>query len=323
MARSGEWADWAVSFVNGLYGDRLSRRGNGLAQEMAFYHAGRPLALTPTALAAAHPHPTGKLCVLVHGLSCHEGVWSYHDPDHPVRAVTYGTLLQADLGYTPFAVRYNTGLALAQNSRSLALLLDALAAAYPREIEEIVLIGHSMGGLLFAGAATHSAQGGAATHSAQEGAGWVGRVRRAVYLGTPHDGADLAALTHTAAAVLHAVPTVATRLVGDYLDLRSQGVKDLRLGGRADPHAAPLPGAPGSAARPHALAHARHHLAVGTLAESPGHLASVLLGDGLVRAPHAGAGQYDVAHFPRTHHMQLPRNPAVYRQIRRWCGESL
>ena len=138
------WGDTAASFLNGCFGDYLSDRDNGLAIDMAFYRNNLPLKLSPEALNAACPSPTGKLCVLVHGLCCHEGAWGFPG-DH---ARSYGSALQHDLGYTPFSLRYNTGLPIAYNGQTLDTLLERLLAAYPVPVDDLVLIGHSMGGLV-------------------------------------------------------------------------------------------------------------------------------------------------------------------------------
>ena len=136
------WGATAASILNGCFGDYLNDRDNGLAIDMAFYQNNRPLELSADALRAACPNPTDKLCVLVHGLCCHEGVWDF--PGDPVRS--YGRALQHDLGYTPFALRYNTGLPIPYNGQVLDTLLEQLLAAYSGPVDELILIGHSMGG---------------------------------------------------------------------------------------------------------------------------------------------------------------------------------
>jgi hypothetical protein len=73
------WVDLAISALNGAVGDALHARGNGLAIAMAFHDTDGPLALEPDALAAALPAPTGKLCILVHGLCVNERVWRYRE----------------------------------------------------------------------------------------------------------------------------------------------------------------------------------------------------------------------------------------------------
>ena len=312
------------SILNGALGDYLTQRQNGLAIDMAFYHAGRPLALTPVSLAGVYPTLTGRLCILVHGLGCHEGVWAFRQTDQNPEEQSYGTLLQAECGYTPFYLRYNTGLHISQNGRSLDRLLGQLVDNYPLPVEEVILIGHSMGGLVLRSACHYGAE---------EEAAWVRRVTHAIYLGTPHDGAYLEHVGHAAATVLQAVPHPVTRLIGNIVNLRSQGIQDLRYGNLVDEDWAGGTTAIGHDPRRPIpwLATARHYLAVGTLAEDPESSVNALLGDALVWAAHAHGpswqGQGDTAddnvrRFPRVHHLALARHPDVYEQIKLWCTED-
>jgi pimeloyl-ACP methyl ester carboxylesterase len=287
-----------ASIVNGCFGDYLSQRENGLAIDMAFYQHNRPLPLTPEALRDAFPAPTGKLCVLVHGLCCHEGAWDY--PDSPARS--YGSALHADLGYTPLFLRYNTGLPIPYNGKALDALLDQLLAAYPLPVEELVLIGHSMGGLVLRGACHFGAEREAA---------WVAKVSRVFYIGTPHEGAALEKVGHLVNSILHAVPNPVTHLLGDVANQRSQGIKDLR-------HGTVLEGAAGIAAVPW-LAGAQHYMIAGTVTDDPEHLVTRLFGDGLVQPPQAGE---NVRLFPGIDHMQLAHDDAVYDQIKTWCASA-
>jgi len=287
-----------ASIVNGCFGDYLSQRDNGLAIDMAFYQHNRPLPLTSEALREAFPAPTGKLCVLLHGLCCHEGSWDY--PDNPARS--YGSALQADLGFTPLFLRYNTGLPIPYNGKALDTLLEQLLAAYPLPVEELVLLGHSMGGLVLRGACHFGAERGAA---------WVGKVSRVFYIGTPHEGAVLEQVGHLVNSILHAVPNPITHLIGNVANQRSQGIKDLR-------HGTVLEGAAGIAAVPW-LAGAQHYMIAGTVTDDPEHLAAKLFGDGLVQPPQAGE---NVRLFPGIDHMQLAHDDAVYKQIKTWCASA-
>ena len=326
-----KWAAWATSVLNGMWGDYLAAHDNGLAVEMAFYQGGRPLALECSALCAAHAQPTPRLCILVHGLGCNELLWQFAPPaqagqpeGEPAEeaasveahtAVDYGQLLQAELGCTPFYVRYNTGLSVAANGRSLGRLLEALCTCYPVPVEEILLIGHSMGGLVVRSACHYAVQHNEA---------WVQRVKHIFYLGTPHDGADLARLAHATEAVLRAVPNPITHIIGDVFGLRSQGIKDLSHGTLLEPdviddgcddcthhHQRAVPWLP----------HAQHYLAAGTVHGDANHIASVLLGDGLVGAPANVGNAVPPDHirlFPGVSHMQLARRQEVYQQIKTW-----
>jgi len=242
--------------------------------------------------------PTRRLCVLLHGLCCHEGVWNY--PDDPTRS--YGNALRDDLGYTPLFLRYNTGLPIPYNGKLLDRLLEELLLAYPETVDEIVLIGHSMGGLVLRGACHLGAERSAA---------WVGKVSRVFYIGTPHEGAALEQVGHLVNSILHAVPNPITHLLGDVANQRSQGIKDLR-------HGTVLNGVAGVAAVPW-LASAQHYLIAGTVTDDPEHLAARLFGDGLVQPPQAGD---NVRLFPGLGHMDLAHDDAVYGQIRTWCAST-
>jgi len=290
-----------VSILNGMIGDYLQQRGNELAIGMSFRHRGRPLALDAASLRAAYPALTNKLCVLVHGFCCNESVWTFPGAARGREHGNYGTRLQRDGGYTPFYVRYNTGLPIAESAAHLAALLAELAAGYPLPIAEITLIGHSMGGLVIRGACDPARAG---TLS------WMARVRRVIYIGTPHDGADLERFAHGATGALKAFPGHVTQLIGDILNLRSRGTKDLGAG-----HA---PSTEGAAPW---LDSARHYLLMGTLTKDPKHPVGRIFGDALVRVPVAKeAPEPEVIVFPGVHHLALAHDAAVYRCIRQICA---
>ena len=299
---AASWSERGISVLNGVVGDYLDRNRNGLAIPMAFVQDMQPLALTASALRAAQPSLTGKLVVLVHGWCCNEDVWRSRKDGE-----TYAIRLQRDRGYTPFAVRYNSGMPIADNGAAFASLLTTLADVYPRPIDDIVLIGHSMGGLVIRSACQFGAEANAT---------WLSRIRHIFYLGTPHDGADLERFAQGATVAMTSSRNPITRLLGRMLDVRSAGVRDLhdgetKAGAGSEGTQAPLPW----------LATARHHRLVGTLTSNPEDAVSKTFGDGLVRVPAGPEGtppgemHPDVAVFPGIHHMQLARDPALYAAI--------
>ncbi|MEO6566080.1 MAG: alpha/beta hydrolase [Casimicrobiaceae bacterium] len=302
------WSERGISILNGVVGDYLDRRSNGLAIPMSFVHEGAPLIVNAHALKVAQPVLTGKVVVLVHGWCCNEDVWRF-----PGDGATYATKLQRDAGYTPFAARYNTGMPVAESGAALDQHLTALVKVYPCPVETLVLVGHSMGGLVLRSACEHGARAGAA---------WLPHVRHAFYLGTPHDGADLERFAHGATEALASTRNPVTRLIGRVLGVRSAGVKDLRGGGTSSTASGtePLATVPW-------LATAKHHRLVGTLTDNPRHPVSKVLGDGLVRVPGGSAdgnamAAPDVTVFTGVHHLQLARDPAVYTAILAACSSA-
>jgi triacylglycerol lipase len=317
----GKKLEATLAILNGAIGDYLARKGNGLATETTFLSrpgAERPLPLERAALEGALPGASGRVALLVHGLMCTETIWEMADGSD------YGARLALDLGFTPIYLRYNSGLAIADSGARLSAALAALAAGYPRPLEEIVPIGFSMGGLVVR----------SACHVASlEASPWLSHVRRAIYVGTPHLGAPLERVGRSVARVLRAIEDPYTRLVGEIADLRSDGMKDLgdadlrhedrsARAGRVrlrDPRH-PVPLLPGI----------QHFLVAGSLTETvPGALAA-FFGDALVPLESATAGLVDPTSdvLPPDHvkilrgrsHMMLPCDPEVYEVIRGWCG---
>ena len=324
--RAAQWAASGVSILNGVFGDYLHRHQNGLAIDMALFHRDQPLPLDRAALLAAFPDTDGRLCIFLHGLCCNERAWIFDATDHQGDAgdadVTYGSLLHAETGLTPLFLRYNTGRPIAESGTHFADLLDALMAAFPVAVKEIVLIGHSMGGLVIRSACELAAQEQA--RGAGRGA-WLDNVTKAIYIGTPHEGADLEKFAHATASVLAAVPNQVTRLIGDVLNLRSEGIKDLRHGhapAEDDQAGKSKPAAPTPIKQPDRIA---HYLVAGTLNEDPQHVVSQLFGDGLVRVPGGtaqGSGLPDdhIKVFPGVHHMALAHDHDVYLQLKKWIS---
>ena len=209
----GSKLDQTLAVLNGLVGDYLVREENPLATEMGCYRDGAPVVLDVASLARTYPDAGPRAAVFVHGVMTTESVWRFAD------GRDYGSRLQASREITPFYVRYNTGRPIADNGVALAQLLDALVAAYPVPLSELILVGYSMGGLLLR-SACHVA--------ATQQLAWLARVKRAIYVGTPHLGAPAERVGRLVTKVLHTIPDPYTRLIGDLSNLlRSAGLKDL------------------------------------------------------------------------------------------------
>jgi hypothetical protein len=308
--------------VNGLWGDAVAAREPALALPMAVRSAGLDVVMDRAGVGAAFPEATPRLAVFLHGwCESDQSWWRASGGPGPTRS--YGERLQAELGITPVYVRYNSGLRVSDNGRLLAGLIESLVAAWPGPVDDIALVGHSMGGLV-ARSACHQGTDAAMT--------WVPTARTLVTLGTPHHGAPLEKAVHLATWLASQAPE--GRPLASLVNARSQGVKDLRFGAivRADwdghdpdellgDHRTDVP-FPG---------HVRHHWVAACLAGDHGHPIARAIGDGLVRVPSAsGRGRArrlpfapgSGAHVNGTGHLALLNHPHVYSRLRDWLAAA-
>lgn len=311
--------DAVVAALYGVLGDHLAATGNPLAIPMRLRHEGEPLALGRRALQRRLPHASGRVLVLAHGLCMNDRQWRYGGHDH-------GAALARDLGYTPLYLHYNTGRRISDNGRQLSALLERLVAAWPVPIDELVIVGHSMGGLVARAACV------VAEEQRDDGRDvrWLPQLRKLVFLGTPHHGAPLERAGSWVDLLLGASPyTAPFARLGR---IRSAGIRDLRHGNvrasdwrgrtadtREDGRSpAPLP--------PHVSGYA----VAGTAQAPREDLAhTTLRGDGLVQVASA-FGQHPQRRFTlripatrralvhRTNHLELLGSDEVYAHLRRW-----
>lgn len=208
--------DAALAALNGVLGDHLERTGNPLAVPMRLRRDGIPLRLQREALGAALPQAAGRLLVQVHGLCMNDHQWLRNGHEH-------GAMLERELGYSALRLHYNSGRHIAHNGRDLADLLECLVAEWPLAVTELVLLGHSMGGLVARSAIHH---GRAAGHA------WCARLSALATLGSPHHGAGAERIgNHVQAAIALSPYSAPLARLGA---LRSAGITDLRHGNLVD-----------------------------------------------------------------------------------------
>ncbi len=304
--------DTALAVLNGVLGDHLEATGNPLAIPMSLRRGGLPLELHAAAIRRAIPTAQRRVLIQAHGLCMHPRQWARGGTDH---VATLGH----ELGYTNLHLHYNSGLHIAANGRILAGMLETLVAEWPVPLEELVIVGHSMGGLV-ARSACH--YGEAAGHA------WPRRVRKLVFLGTPHHGSPLERAGNGLDTLLGLSPY--TRPFTRLGRTRSAGITDLRFGilleedwrerdryapMREDPRTpVPLP----ADVACYTVAAVREDARVARI-----------LGDGLV--PLASAlGEHEddrfALNFPAAHrwvgpglsHLDLLSSPQVFAQVGRW-----
>lgn len=292
------------SIANGVLGDKLARWNNALASPLAIHDAdGAPLDL-----AELKDSTDCGLVLFAHGLCLSELEWQ--NPEHQ-KFVDELKARGHAIGY----VRYNSGRAIYENGRDLAMLLGA-------HIDEnsppLILIGHSMGGLVFRSAWEQARR---------EDQGWLKRVCHTAFLGTPHHGSPLEKAGNLANALLSVTPyTLPLMRLGN---IRSRGIKDLRYGCI-------------TAEETSLTDDERHRDPRETVHALPGHIDTLmisaamedargrsLLGDGLVpvfsaRGEHDDpalsleAPRLERVHIEPLGHMALLSDARVYKELRRW-----
>ncbi len=290
----GPYIDQLQATVNGFWGDYLSRRGNDLDLGMT--------------IPAAISNPTNKICVFVHGLAMTESIWS-----------TFGPRLRDDLGFTPIYLRYNSGRHISENGQALAALLTEVLDKYPMPVEEIALVGHSMGGLVARSAAHYGRE-----HDEP----WIARLRHVACLGSPNLGAPLEQAVNLVAGTLKSVDAAGAQVPAELLSSRSAGIKDLRHGYTVDEEwTGKDPDAVFADARRNVplVDGVGYYFLAATIARDPEHPLGRLVGDFLVQLPSASGQASEAARkvhfsggavFPGMNHLHLTNHPDVYEALR-------
>lgn len=313
---SSEKREAMLAALNGVFGDYLRATDNPLTIAMQVRAAGAPVAVTRSALAAAFPDPGRKLAVLVHGLCMNDLQWTRRGHDH-------GAALARDLGYTPIYLHYNSGRHISTNGREFGDLVETLLNEWPEPVERLVIIGHSMGGLVARSAYHYAAQAG---HS------WPQRLDDLVFLGTPHLGAPLERAGAWVDFLLGISPyTAPFARLGK---VRSAGIKDLRHGHLRDEdwQAKEAPTRARHASGPLALPDGVRCFAMAaSKQERPNSTATRNRGDGLVPVASALGRHRDAARdlgIPEARrwvgygvgHFDLLNRIEVYDQLRTWLA---
>jgi len=295
--------------LNGVFGDHLHATANPLATPMTLRRGGKTVFEQATGRAdlPANPRPV----ILIHGLCMNDLQWNSQGHDH-------GQALAGDLGVAPLYLRYNTGRRISDNGRELANLLQSMVEHWPGQLDELALVGHSMGGLLIR----------SACHYAQvENHDWIDRLGTAIFLGSPHHGAPLERIGNLAGRLLEASPYSAP--IARLGRLRSAGIRDLRHGNllESDWEQAQEDAVGDHRQRVDIPAGINAHAFAASRSQKPAHRASELRNDGLVPVQSALGQHRDQARcialpedrqhlFCDTNHFQLLSSPTVYRRLR-------
>lgn len=317
--------DSAISALNGIFGDSLKQMDNQLAEDMTLRHNGEVLRFDHRKMMEQLAAEGDELCIFVHGLACTEWSWNLSSEEHYGTPETnYGTLLRDELGLSCLYLRYNTGLHISENGHALATLISDLYHHYPRPIKRLILVGHSMGGLVSRSACHY---GAIQNHP------WTDRVTQVVCLGSPHLGAPLEKAGHLLTGILRRIELPSTQIPARIIDGRSAGIKDLRFGYVV--HEDWIGKDPDALFQDHRtnisfLPKARYHYVASTVSKEPTHPLGRVMGDWLVRLHSASGNDADQNRkvpfeeengviLGGVNHIQLANHPEVYRHLLKWC----
>jgi pimeloyl-ACP methyl ester carboxylesterase len=297
--------DALVAALNGVLGDHLVATGNPLAIPMSLRQGGQPLV----------PMPARRLLVLIHGLCMDDLQWNRKGHDH-------GAALARDLGFTPIYLHYNSGLHVSTNGRAFADLIEDMVKQWPVPIEEMGILGHSMGGLV-----TRSA----CHYGRDAGHDWLRHLTKIVFLGTPHHGSVLERGGIRLDSILGS--TRFTAPLGRVGKIRSAGINDLGHGNLLDEdwQGHDRSEASEDLRRPVPLPEGVQCYAMAAAARGAGTLRSRLVGDGLVSV-NSALGRHEESSralpipesrqwiAPDMKHFDLLSRPEAYEKIREWLA---
>jgi pimeloyl-ACP methyl ester carboxylesterase len=314
-----------LAALSGAFGDALEREGSPLAVRLAIRQGGHEVPMDCEAMARAFPAATPRVAVFTHGLCESEAGWHLGAERHyGDTRVWHGSRLRDDLGFTPVTVRMNSGLHVSDNGRRLAELLDRLDGCWPLPVEEILLVGHSMGALV---------NRSACHYGMEDSHPWVERVSNVVALGAPHLGAPLEQAAARLGVALNWTPE--SRPLARALAQRSVGIKDMRHGALVDEDwqgRDPDAWGPDPCADIPLLEGAAHDVIGATVTRDSRHPLGRVIGDLLVLYP-SSAGQSrsgrkvafevdNIRHLGGLTHFHLLNHPRVYELMLEWLRKA-
>jgi pimeloyl-ACP methyl ester carboxylesterase len=204
------------SALNGVVGDYLEENENALEITIQFKYLSTAIPLDCSGLDEIYPSINGKILLMVHGACMNDLQWTRKGHNH-------GEALAKELGKTPIYLHYNSGRHISSNGKDLNELLEQLVMQWTVPVEELVIISHSMGGLVSRSAIYYG-------HLEQHT--WTKHLKKIVFLGTPHHGAPLERTGNYLDVILESIPYA--KPFARLGKVRSAGITDLRYGNLID-----------------------------------------------------------------------------------------
>lgn len=204
------------SVLNGVIGDHLKKKENPLQISMQLRHEAKAISINSKSIKNAYSTINGKILLMVHGSCLNDIQWTQKEHNH-------GKLLAKELQKTPIFLHYNSGLHISTNGKELNELLEDLVQNWPVPVEELVILAHSMGGLV---------SRSALYYGQEQQKSWTKQLKKIIFLGTPHHGAPMEKAGNFVDVALEAIPYA--KPFARLGKIRSAGVTDLRYGNLLD-----------------------------------------------------------------------------------------
>jgi pimeloyl-ACP methyl ester carboxylesterase len=311
-----------VPIINGLQGDSLSDNGHPAVVKMSFRHNSRDIEPEKIPEILNMGIESGQWIILVHGLMNDETIWKSGPKDLIVRM---GTFFEDQKRANVIYLRYNTGRHISQNGRDLSSLIEELIEIHGNKIKDLVLTGHSMGGLVIRSACYYA---GILKHS------WVQKLKTVFLIGVPNEGSYLAKIAYMTQYFLRKIDPSQNQSIAKFFDLRSNGIKDLSFGFLVDEdwqNPAYENEKVISATRVYPIEGVNYHLIAATMTEKKNKSKlAVLFGDGLVekksalsqlfKDKQAKSGQVEFKLFEGENHLSLLESKLVHSYVAECLG---
>lgn len=210
--KSSDKKEVILSALNGVIGDYLEEKNNPLKINMQFRFQSKALKIDSESLKATYPTITGKILLMLHGSCMNDTQWTRKNHNH-------GEILSTELNKTLVYLNYNSGKHISTNGQNLSNSLDELLKNWPVPVEELIMVAHSMGGLI-ARSALYYGQ--------QDEKKWTKYLKKVVFLGTPHHGSHVERTGNYLDVILEAIPYA--KPFAKLGKIRSAGITDLRYG---------------------------------------------------------------------------------------------
>ena len=302
-----------VAVLNGVLGDYLYNNNSSLAIPMKFFINGKEFNETDNKLNIELKTPIKKVVIMIHGSCMNHLQWTRNEHNH-------GESLANELGYLTVYLQYNSGRHISENGQEFADLLEKLYKELSED-RELIIIAHSMGGLV---------SRSACYYAEKLNYKWINKLQKLIFLGTPHHGAPLERGGNWFENILTISPyTKAFFRLGK---IRSAGITDLRYSNLLDEdwqshnRFSPV----GDTRTPVPLPeHVQCYTVAATINENSNTLIENLAGDGLVPVNSAlgyHKNQEMNLSFPENNkflcrnikHLDLLDNVDVYNKIKKW-----